>query len=133
MQPYSVLYAEDVPLYALGEIAARNDASAIRKAKKMDTDQFQAYEPDWDGSVCKRIVWIEDDQHNQIATDIPLDSYHLMRDVDNLLCDAAPVMLRALLAVHRVIRQHGLGDDDREAERVVSLIVAALTAAGRAP
>jgi hypothetical protein len=99
MKTYTVLYAEDVPHYAFGEIEARSPKAALAKARKMNTDTFTAFEPDWDSSVCRRIVFIEDPA-GVIAEDIALDQYHLRNggDPDRRLCDAAPDMLAALEA-----------------------------------
>ncbi len=101
MKTYKVLYAEDVPHYAFGEVEARNDKAALRKARKMDTSEFTSYDPDWDHSVCKRIVLIEDEDYNEIAHDIPLDDFHLRRggDADRRLCEAAADSLAALKAL----------------------------------
>lgn len=70
---YSVLYAEDVPHYAFAEVEARNDKSAIAKARRMNTDSFTAYDPDWDRAYCRRIVHIEGPDGTLIAEDIRLD------------------------------------------------------------
>jgi hypothetical protein len=60
MKTYIILYAEDVPHYAQGEVEARGPKDAIAKARKLDTESLTAYEPDWSGAVCRRIVSIED-------------------------------------------------------------------------
>ena len=42
MKTYTVLYAEDVPHYALGEVEARGPKDAIAKARKLNTETFTA-------------------------------------------------------------------------------------------
>jgi hypothetical protein len=119
MKTYSVLYAEDVPHYATGEIEARTDKAAIRKARKMKTEAFCSYDPDWDASVCKRIVFIEAPDGNNIAEDIALDRFHLRNggEQDRRLCAAAPELLRALRQIAatplwgELIPPGGLRDD----------------------
>ena len=56
MKTYQILYAEDVPHYAIGEIKARGPKDALAKARKVDTDTFTALDPDWSNPVCRRIV-----------------------------------------------------------------------------
>lgn len=100
MKTYSVIYAEDVPHYALGEVEARGPKDAIAKARKINTETFTAYDPDWSGAVCSRIVSIEDSHGNVVAEDIPLDNYVLHHaDADKRLkLDAAEAMFEALCA-----------------------------------
>lgn len=85
MKTYTVIYAEDVPHYACGEIEARGPKEAIAKARKLDTDTFGAYDPDWDHAVCRRIVSIEDDKGKDVARDLPLDNYRLIHLPDDEL------------------------------------------------
>jgi hypothetical protein len=82
---YTVIYAEDVPHYAIGEITARGPKDAIAKARKIDTDTFGAYDADWDNPVCRRIVSIEDAKGNDVARDLPLDNYSLERGSEDEL------------------------------------------------
>jgi hypothetical protein len=98
MKTYTVIYAEDIPHYAMGEIEARSPKAAIAKARKMDTDTFGAYDADWNNVVCRRIVSVEDPDDNIIAQDIRLDDFHLERgtDEDIRIRDAAADMLVAL-------------------------------------
>ena len=100
MKTYTVIYAEDVPHYAHGEIEARGPKDAIAKARKIDTETFTAYDPDWSGAVCSRIVSIEDHHGNVVAQDISLDNYVLHHaDADKRLkLDAAEAMFEALCA-----------------------------------
>ena len=100
MKTYTVIYAEDVPHYAQGEVEARGPKSAIAKARKLDTETFTAYDPDWNAAVCSRIVSIEDPHGNVVAQDIPLDNYVLHHaDADKRLkLDAAEIMFEALCA-----------------------------------
>ena len=100
MKTYTVLYAEDVPHYALGEVEARGPKGAIAKARKLDTETFTAYDPDWSGAVSRRIVSIEDPDGHVVAQDIPLDNFVLHNaDTDKRLkLDAAEAMFEALCA-----------------------------------
>jgi hypothetical protein len=77
MNTYTLLYAEDVPHYAHGEVKARGPKDAIARARKLDTDTFTAYEPDWSNAVCRRIVNITDAKGKTIVEDIRLDDYSL--------------------------------------------------------
>lgn len=43
---YSVLYPEDVPHYAFGEVEARSPKAAIARARRMKTDTFWACDSD---------------------------------------------------------------------------------------
>src|ERR1700722_196856 len=88
VKTYSVIYAEDVPHYACGEIEARGPKEAIAKARALDTDTFGAYDPDWNNAVCRRIVSIEDDKGNDVARDISLDNYRLVHLPDDPLIKA---------------------------------------------
>jgi hypothetical protein len=83
MKTYVVLYAEDVPHYAQGEIEARGPNEAIAKARKVDTDTFTSFEPDWSNAVCRRIVNITDAKGKTIAEDIRLDDYSLEHGTDD--------------------------------------------------
>lgn len=85
MKTYSVIYAEDVPHYAGGEIPARSPKQAIAKARKVDTDTFTAFDPDWSNAVCRRIVTITDPKGKTIAEDIRLDNYSLELGTDEEL------------------------------------------------
>ncbi len=100
MKTYTVIYAEDVPHYAQGEVEARNPKDAIARARKLNTETFTAYEPDWTGAVCRRIVSIEDPDGRVIAEAIPLDDFVLHNaDVGmRLKLDAAEAMFEALCA-----------------------------------
>lgn len=101
IKTYNVLYAEDVPHYASAEIEARSDKAALRKARKLTADGFCGLDPDWDASVCRRIVFIEAPEGNNIAEDIALDEFHLRRggEEDRRLCEAAPELVRALRTI----------------------------------
>lgn len=100
MKTYTVIYAEDVPHYASADIEARRPEEAILKARKLETDGFTSFDPDWSASVCRRIVSIEEPDGTVIAHDIALDEYHLRNggDADRHLCEAASDMLAALEA-----------------------------------
>lgn len=100
MKTYTVLYAEDVPHYAYAEIEARDRNDAVAKARKIDTAFFTAYDPDWNGAVCRRIVSIDDPDGNTIAQDIPLDDFilHHANSEKRLRLEAAQEMFEALWA-----------------------------------
>ena len=87
MKTYTVLFAQDIPHYGSVEIEAKNDADALRRAKKYWRDVNTGAEP-WplndaqhDSAVSARIVLIYDeaDERREIAHDVRLDEYTLMR------------------------------------------------------
>jgi hypothetical protein len=83
MKTYTVLYAEDVPLYGLHAIEAENDQAALEAAialhKRGDVSFNEAA---WDSTVCARIVHIEDPDGTILERDKPLDDYVLRRSGD---------------------------------------------------
>lgn len=81
MKTYTVLYAEDVPHYAAVEIQAACDEEAIAFARSCDFGDA-ALEPEWNNAVCKRIVHIEDDAGNILASGISLDGTLLLSGSD---------------------------------------------------
>jgi hypothetical protein len=96
MRTYTVLYAEDVPHYGIGQVKAASDHEAIAMAKSAD---FRTDDPDWNNTICKRIVHIEGPD-GIIAEDVPLDDWFLQqcsRDFRRKL-DAAETMFEALEA-----------------------------------
>jgi hypothetical protein len=72
LKTYTVLYAEEVPHRAFGEVGALDDTSAVRKARRMKTESFCQYDPHWDRAFCKRIVHVEAPDGTLIAEDIQL-------------------------------------------------------------
>ncbi len=126
MKTYTVIYAEDVPHYALGEIEARSPKDALAKARKLDTDTFTAYDPDWSGAVCRRIVSIQDHEGNIVAEAISLDNYvlHNADTEKRLKLDAAEAMFEALCAQEmaeydpEASRRKGYFDNARELRTV---------------
>jgi hypothetical protein len=122
MKTYTVIYAEDVPHYAHGEVEARGLKDAIAKARKLNTETFTAYDPDWSSAVSRRIVSIEGPGGNIVAQDIPLDNYVLHNaDTDKRLkLDAAEAMFEALCAQEmaefdpEASRRKGYFDNARE-------------------
>ena len=93
MKTYSVLYAEDVPHYGTAEIEAENDAEAIAKAK---AGPFETDDPDWNNTVCRRIVHIEGPA-GIIAEDVPLDTCTLIYGEDKRQrSESAPQLALAL-------------------------------------
>jgi hypothetical protein len=105
LKTYSVIYAEDVPHYASAEIEARTPKAAIAKARKLDTNTFGAYDPDWGQAVCRRIVSIEDEAGNDIARDMPLDNYRLehLTDENTTIRHHAKELLEALERAHTLL------------------------------
>ena len=97
VKTYSILFAQDVPHYGSVEIEAENVTAALNAAKAYDLSDV-TNNPEWENSVCKRIVHIEDSDGNTVHHDIPLDDYFLRcgSEKDRLLCDAAPEMRKAL-------------------------------------
>ena len=99
MKTYTVLYAEDVPHYGTAEIEAENDAEAIAKASAISDEDLgnTANDPEFCSSVCKRIVYIQDADGNDIARDVSLDAYTLIHGEDKRrACEEAPALLKAL-------------------------------------
>lgn len=74
MTTFTILYAEDVPHYALAEVDAATPAEAIEAAKAYDYSDLCA-EPDWKNPVCRRIVYIAAPGGEIVAADIPLDDW----------------------------------------------------------
>jgi hypothetical protein len=97
MKTYSVLFAEDVPHYGTAEIKAKDDTAALEAAKAYDLSDV-TNDPEWENSVCKRIVYIDDEEGNTIINDVPLDDYDLRHrgETERRLCDAARDMREAL-------------------------------------
>lgn len=101
MKIYSVLYAEEVPYYGTTEIEAQNDAEAVGKAIAISDENLSGttIDPEFGNSVCKRIVYIQDAEGNDVARDLSLDAYTLIHGEDKRrLCDAAEAMFEALEA-----------------------------------
>jgi hypothetical protein len=132
MKTYSVLFAEDVPHYGTAQIEAESDADALEAAKAYDLSEV-ANDPEWENSVCRRIVYIEDPDGNSFAHDVPLDDYSLRSggDKDRALCDAAPDMLHALETAEEQLSMYCAGDDgrDMEAHRALENVRAAIAKA----
>jgi hypothetical protein len=105
VKTYTVIYAEDVPHYAMGEIEARGPKAAIAKARKLDTDTFGACDADWNNAVCRRIVSIQDEAGNDVARDMPLDNYRLehLTDEDATIKHHARELLDALERAHALL------------------------------
>ncbi len=98
MKTYSVLFAEDVPHYGTAHIEAPNDAAALEAARAYDLSDV-TNDPEWENSVCRRIVHIEDPEGNVIHCDIALDDCFLRNggEAERRLCDAAREMFDALV------------------------------------
>ena len=106
MKTYQILYAEDVPHYAIGEIKARGPKDALAKARKVDTDIFTALDPDWSNPVCRRIVHITEEKSGKyIAEDVRLDNYTLEQATDQevTIRDHGKELLEALERAYEVL------------------------------
>lgn len=87
MKTYTALFAQDIPHYGSVEIEAKNDADALRRAKKYWRDVNIGAEPwplndaQYDSAVSARIVLIYDeaDERREMAHDVRLDDYILLR------------------------------------------------------
>jgi hypothetical protein len=79
MKTFTIIYAQDVPHYGSVELEAESDAEILEAARAFweSTELDPAYDPDWESSVCKRIVEITDETGKTIAHDVRLDSYYL--------------------------------------------------------
>lgn len=130
MKTYTILFAEDVPHYGFAEIEAEDDAAALEAAKTYDLAEV-TIDPEWENSVCKRIVHIEDPAGNTIAYDEPLDDYSLRAggDNDRLLCDAAAEMLEALELCEDVLSDLSRLDDGTPSVSALNLARAAIAKA----
>lgn len=111
MKTYSILFAEDVPHYGFAEIEAENDAAALAAARDYDLCEV-TIDAEWENSVCKRIVHIEDPTGKTVFYDIPLDDYFLRcGEKARRLCDAAAEMLEALKLCEDVLSDLARLDD----------------------
>lgn len=71
---YTILLAQDVPFYGCAQLEADSPDDAIRAAKTLDPGDF-CNDPDWQNTICRRIVHIEAPDGHLIATDISLDDW----------------------------------------------------------
>jgi hypothetical protein len=112
MKTYSILFAEDVPHYGVVELEAKDDAAALEAAKAYDLSEV-TNDPEWENSVCRRIVHIEDPQGNTVSYDVPLDDYFLRHggEKERLLCDAAAEMRDVLELCEEVLSDLARLDD----------------------
>jgi hypothetical protein len=87
MKIYTVLFAQDIPHYGSVQIEAKDDADALRQAKRywrdvqMGAEPWPLHDAQYDSAVSARIVLIYDeaDDHREIAHDVRLDDYKLLR------------------------------------------------------
>ena len=119
MKTYSVLFAEDVPHYGTAHLEAEDDAAALEAARAYDTSEI-ANDPEWENSVCKRIVHIEDAAGNTIFHDIPLDNYVLC------LASEKARMLNALRLCEDVLSDLARLDDGTPSISALNLVRAVL-------
>ena len=110
MKTYTILFAQDIPHYGSVEIEAKNNADALRRAKKYWRDVKTGAEPwplndaQYDSAVSARIVLIydESDKRGEIAHDVRLDDYTLLRARtarDERMLDNAKAIFNALESV----------------------------------
>lgn len=123
MKTYTTLFAQDIPHYGSVEIEAKNDADALRRAKKYWRDVQIGAEP-WplqdaqhDSAVSARIVLIYDetDEHREVAHDVRLDEYILLRARtarDERTLDNAKAIFSALESVMHWWQSTAHTDDD---------------------
>jgi hypothetical protein len=119
MKTYSVLFAEDVPHYGTAHLEAEDDAAALEAAKAYDISEI-ANDPEWENSVCRRIVHIEDAAGNTIFHDIPLDNYCLC------LASERTDMLNALKLCEDVLSDLARLDDGTASISALNLVRAVL-------
>jgi len=105
MTTYTVLFAEDVPHYGFADIEADNAQDAIAKAKaywEEHAEYTPTDDPDWNNTVCQRIVSISAGDQVEITRDIRLDDHYLgmASDAELRVRDAAPRLLAALKDAH---------------------------------
>lgn len=74
MKNYTLLYAEDVPCYAVADITAATPQDAIAAAKAYDFNDCCA-DLDWANPIHRRIVHIEAPDGSIIAENIALDNW----------------------------------------------------------
>jgi hypothetical protein len=134
MKTYSILFAEDVPHYGTAEIEAQDDAAALEAAKAYDASEVTT-DPEWENSVCKRIVHIEDPDGNTVAHDIALDSFflHSGGEKARMLCDAAMEMLEALRLCEDVLSELARLDDGTPSVSALNAARAAIAKAEGGP
>jgi len=130
MKIYSVLFAEDVPHYGTVDMEAVSDADALEAARGYDLSQV-TNDPEWENSVCKRIVHIEDAEGNTIFHDVALDGFFLRDggEKERLLCDAAQDMLDALQLCEDVLSDLARLDDNTSSVSALNMTRAAIAKA----
>jgi|CZKX01.1.fsa_nt_gi hypothetical protein len=122
MKTYTILYAEDVPHYGTREIEAADDHAAVEVAKNAHADgSLDLYDPDWNNTVCKRIVTITDGRGDVVAEDISLDSYRLEygTDEEHAISENAKNLLDTLefVAGHALMARTNYGPDAEQSVR----------------
>ncbi len=128
MKTYTVLYAKDVPHYGCHEVQAGTDDAAIEAAIALHEQGDVTFDDaQWSGSVCARIVNIQDEHGNTIDEDRPIDDYFLRSGgtASRFLCDAADEMLKALDCAESFIA----GFEDDECQEGVDDLLGSIRAA----
>jgi len=123
MKTYTILFAQDIPHYGSVEIEAKNDADALRRAKKhwrdvqIGAEPWPLHDAQHDNAVSARIVLIYDetDEHREVAHDVRLDEYVLLRARtarDERTLDNAKAIFTALESVMHWWQSTAHTDDD---------------------
>jgi hypothetical protein len=123
MKTYTVLYAEDVPIYGSAEFEAETDEAALELAREIHEDGKVIFDDIfWNASVCHRIVHIEDEDGNEIGHDISLDGYFLRDGGEpaKLLFGAAQDILKALRLANNPhwVANAGITNDNEALRRI---------------
>ncbi len=124
MKTYQVLFAEDVPHYGVADIEAEDDAAALEAAKAYDLSEITT-DPEWENSVCKRIVYIKDAEDNMMFHDVPLDNHFLGLDGERA------EMLQALELCEDVLSDLARLDDGTPSISALNVVRAVLAKAKR--
>ena len=111
MRTYTILFAQDIPHYGSVEIEAKNDADALRRAKKywrdvkIGAETWPLNDAQYDSAVSARIVLIYDEAgEREMAHDVRLDDYILVQARtarDERTLDNAKAIFEALESVMR--------------------------------
>jgi hypothetical protein len=130
MNTYSILFAEDVPHYGVVHLEADNDTAALEAARAYDLTDI-TNDAEWENSVCKRIVHIEDPNGKTVFYDVPLDDYVLRSggERERRLCDAASAMLDALRLCEDVLSELSRLDDGTPSVSALNMARAAIAEA----
>jgi len=79
MKTYTIIFAEDIPHYGVVELEARNQKSALAKAKahwravRLGLEPYPLTDAEFGNAINSRIVMITGDGGEELVTDIHLD------------------------------------------------------------